>query len=191
MASCGTPLRLDSGIGVQCNRVTDNCECATLSSDCYAAKRTFKCSGKDGWSINHGKMIGTDHEEGTICCGYKLPEGTVCPAVPKDEQTLSYKKDFSKGFLVNEFYAWKNSELKSVNGARDSYEKSYLDVCIGSHHVRDIHGTNNVEKTEHCYRLCSDKRVNLNCKSHLREKNISICMNLCNCAFRTDQCFRN
>lgn len=187
MESCGTKVLTDSNDGVICNRFKNECECATLPSDCYAAQRMKSCTGNSGWSVNHGKMIGS--KDGNICCGYKLEANKACPEVKADEKPIVRTKDYSKGFFVNDFFAWNGSNSSSVNGGRDSFYKAYLDICIGSHHVKEIsHGTV-AEKLSACLSKCNNKGIPNSCKKQI-VKNTSICFNNCFCWLGQSECIK-
>jgi hypothetical protein len=190
MASCGTSVRTDSGIAIICNRISSECDCATLPSDCYAARRvSHTCSGTDGWVRNYGKMIG--NKDGTICCGYKLAANAVCPQVPKDDQPISGEKDYKKGFFTNEFYGWYNADLSSVRGSRPDYEKAYLDICLGAHHTDEINSGTLMDKWESCHSLCKNPKINKSCKSKTKNSRFTICENNCNCLYQNNECLRN
>jgi hypothetical protein len=190
MASCASPVKVDSGSAVICNRTSSDCDCQTLPSDCYAARRVnHSCTGKDGWVQNNGKMIG--NHDGSICCGFKLAPGAKCPDVPKDDQPVVSEIDYTKGFFHNDFFGWKDFDLISGRGPRAEFEKAYLDICIGAHHTDEFTIGTDADKWDSCYHACKNPKLNQVCKSKMKNSNFSICANNCNCIYHNNECLRN
>jgi hypothetical protein len=190
MMSCATEVALGSKKGFICSKAHTDCECATLPSDCYAAQRVnHACKGDAGWVLNHGKMIGS--KDGSTCCGYKLASNETCPEVPKDEQPIVRTKDFNKGFFVNEFYGWSGFEIASTNGSRNEFEKAYLDICLGSHHVNATGQGSNNDKLHSCLRLCRDPKINKECKANAKRIGTSVCEKNCHCLYTLKYCRRD
>lgn len=181
MASCGSTITLDSGVGKNCAMTGSSCECAQQESYCgILAIRKSICNGVN-WNINNGNMIG-----GGKCCGwspeFECPskaevdrinaenaaieadrtQRNVSDVVNQWEKAAESKENLGKVFSPNfdnsgmrtdVYFGWKDDVIRSPNNGRAQSAAARLDACLFHTDVDaiDAAGGTMADKLNRCY----------------------------------------